>query len=165
MTFYHKHRILLQNNSNSNDWSKFHLKMYANDLWFIVFWYHFSLPIFFRVAWPVHCTGNWHNGHYGISNHQPYDCLLNRLFRCRSKKTLQVCITGLCKGNSPVTGEFPTQRANEAENVAIWWRHHGVPMIFSLSVPDHQHMCYHDILEWLFCTKEKIMMNKYHSPG
>ena len=26
--------------------------------------------------------------------------------------------------NSPVTGEFPTQRASNAENVSIWWRHH-----------------------------------------
>ena len=29
-----------------------------------------------------------------------------------------------CKGNSPVTGEFPAQRASDAENVSIWWRHH-----------------------------------------
>ena len=27
-------------------------------------------------------------------------------------------------GNSPVPGEFPTQRASNAENVSIWWRHH-----------------------------------------
>ena len=27
-----------------------------------------------------------HNGHDGVSNHQPHDCLLNRLFRLRSKK-------------------------------------------------------------------------------
>ena len=31
---------------------------------------------------------------------------------------------GICEGNSPVTGEFPTQRASNAENVSIWWRHH-----------------------------------------
>ena len=24
----------------------------------------------------------------------------------------------------PVTGEFPAQRASNAENVSIWWRHH-----------------------------------------
>ena len=30
----------------------------------------------------------------------------------------------LCAGNSPVTGEFPAQRASNAENVSIWWRHH-----------------------------------------
>ena len=27
-------------------------------------------------------------------------------------------------GNSPGTGEFPTQMASNAENVSIWWRHH-----------------------------------------
>ena len=32
--------------------------------------------------------------------------------------------TGLCAGNSPATGEFPAQRASNAENVFIWWRHH-----------------------------------------
>ena len=25
----------------------------------------------------------------------------------------------------PVTGEFPAQRVGDAENVSIWWRHHG----------------------------------------
>ena len=31
---------------------------------------------------------HWHhNGRYGVSNQQPHDCLLNCLFRCRSKKT------------------------------------------------------------------------------
>ena len=28
------------------------------------------------------------------------------------------------QGNSPVTGEFPVQRASNAENVSIWWLHH-----------------------------------------
>ena len=32
--------------------------------------------------------------------------------------------TGHCEGNSPVAGEFPpAQRAINAENVSIWWRH------------------------------------------
>ena len=35
-----------------------------------------------RVTW------QWrHNGNDNVSNHQPYDCLLNRLFRRRSTKT------------------------------------------------------------------------------
>ena len=50
--------------------------------------------------------------------------LLNRLFRCRSKKTSKLCVSGLCAGNSPVTGEFPTHRASDAEKVPIWWRHY-----------------------------------------
>ena len=60
----------------------------------------------------------------GVSNHQPHDCLLNSWFRRRSKKALKLRITGLCAGNSPVTGEFPAQRDSDAENVSIWWCHH-----------------------------------------
>ena len=40
------------------------------------------------------------------SNHQPHDCLLNRSFR------------------RFFTDLFPAQRASNAENVSIWWRHH-----------------------------------------
>ena len=65
-----------------------------------------------------------HNEHHGVSNHQPRDCLLNRLFSRRSKKTSKLRVTGLCAGNSPVTDEFPTQMASNAEKVSIWWRHH-----------------------------------------
>ena len=71
-------------------------------------------------------TLRWrHNGRFGISNHQPHDYLLNRSFRRRSKKTSKLRVTGLGAGNSPVTGEFPAQMASNAENVSIWWRHHG----------------------------------------
>ena len=64
------------------------------------------------------------NGRNGVSNHQPHDCLLNRLFRHRSKKTSKLRVNGLCAGNSPVTGEFLAQMAITAENVSISWRHH-----------------------------------------
>ena len=65
-----------------------------------------------------------HNGWNGVSNHQPYHCLLNRLFRRRSKKASKLRVTGLCARNSPMTGEFPAQMASNADNVSIWWRHH-----------------------------------------
>ena len=71
-------------------------------------------------------TLQWrHNGRDSVSNHQPHDCLLDRLSRRRSKKTSKLRVTGLCAGNSPGTGEFPAQMASNAENVSIWWRHHG----------------------------------------
>ena len=44
--------------------------------------------------------------------------------RHRSQKTSKLRVTGLCEGNSPVTAEFPAQKASNAENVSIWWRHH-----------------------------------------
>ena len=40
-----------------------------------------------------------HNGRNGGSNHQPHDCLLNRLFRHRSKKIPKLSVTGLCEGS------------------------------------------------------------------
>ena len=42
----------------------------------------------------------------------------------RSKETSKLCVTGLCEGNSAMTGEFPAQRASNTEHVSIWWRHH-----------------------------------------
>ena len=47
------------------------------------------------------------NGRDSVSNHQSNDCLLNRLFRRRSKTTPKLCVTGLCAGKSPGTGGFP----------------------------------------------------------
>ena len=83
-----------------------------------------------RVIWRHRISLHWrHNGHDGISNHQPHDCLLTRLFRHRSKKTSKLRITGLCAGNSPVTGEFTTQMASDTENVFIWWHHHGSNLV------------------------------------
>ena len=74
-----------------------------------------------------------HNERDSVSNHQPHDCLLNQLFRRRSKKTSKLRVTGLCAGNSPGTGEFPAQMASSAENVSIWWRHHDIRDIYCIS--------------------------------
>ena len=53
------------------------------------------------VTWPSR-TLHWrHNDQDGVSNHQPRVCLLNCLFRRRSKKTSKLRVTGLCVGNSP----------------------------------------------------------------
>ena len=79
----------------------------------IVFWYKFHLILFLlvRLHW---LSLQWrHNGCDSVSSHQPHDCLLNRLFRRRSKKTPKLRVTGLC-----------AQMASNAENVSIWWRHH-----------------------------------------
>ena len=81
------------------------------------------------VRSPAGTTLQWrHNEHDSVSNHQPHDCLLNLLFGRRSKNTSKLHVTGLCAGNSPGTGEFPAQRASNAENVSIWWRRHGVSL-------------------------------------
>ena len=94
-----------------------------------LFWW--NLCSFISLFELFYCFGEsylslrWrHNGCDGVSNHQPHDCLLNRLFRGRSKKTSKLHVTGLCAENSPGTGEFPAQMVSYAENVSIWWRHH-----------------------------------------
>ena len=62
-----------------------------------------------------------------VPNHRHLDCLLNRLSRRRSKNTSMIRVTGLCEWNSPVTGEFPSQRASDAEHWCVhlmtssWW--------------------------------------------
>ena len=61
-----------------------------------------------------------HHERDSISNHQHLHCLLSRLFGRRSKKTSKLSVTGLCDGNPPVTGEFPSQRASNVENVSSW---------------------------------------------
>ena len=55
--------------------------------------------------------------------------------RRRSKKSLKLSVTGLCVGNSLVIGEFPSQMASNAENVSIWWRHHGCPWVVFTVAP------------------------------
>ena len=71
-----------------------------------------------------------HNERDSVSNHQRLYCLLKRLFRRRSKITSKLRVTGLCARNSPGTGEFPAQKASNAENVFIWWRHHDICHLF-----------------------------------
>ena len=93
----------------------------------------------------THLSLQWrHNERDSVSNHQPHDCLLNRLFRRRSKKTLKLRVTGLCAGNSPGTGEFPAQMASYAENVSIWWRHHVLLVAAALmEATFHLFWCFH----------------------
>ena len=50
------------------------------------------------------------------------------------RKHQSSALLALCTGNSPVTDEFPAQRASNAENVSIWWCHH-----------ENANMCQHTI--------------------
>ena len=60
-----------------------------------------------------------HNGRNGISHRRRLDCLLSRLLRRRSKKTAKPASLVFVRGINR------WQRASNAENVSIWWRHHG----------------------------------------
>ena len=90
----------------------------------------------FWVGWSTLCfhfsSLQWrHNAHDGVSNHQPHDCLLRRLFRRRSKKTSKLRVTGLFffLGGGGFTGD-----CGNAENVSIWWRHHVDTMLTQYQV-------------------------------
>ena len=88
------------------------------------------------LSWYISSLQWRHNVRDSVSNHQPHDCLLNRLFRRRSKKTSKLRITGLWNGNifrvtGPLWGEFtghrwiPHTKASDAERlmfslICVW---------------------------------------------
>ena len=97
-----------------------------------------------KIYQEIFWTLQWrHNEPDGVSIHQPHDCSLNHLLRHRSKKTSKLRVTGLCEENSPVTSEFPAQRASNVENVSIWWRHHGNVEFLSSDRWNHHHHRYY----------------------
>ena len=81
-------------------------KLWTGILQCIVFQFWGSSSVLSSPGCMVRITVR-HNERDGVSNHRDLDCLLNRLFRRRSKKTLKLRVTGLCEGNSPLTGVFP----------------------------------------------------------
>ena len=81
--------------------------------------------VFIMKQGHAHESLQWrYNGRDGVSNHQPHHCLLNGLFKRRSKKTSKLRITGLCAGIHRWPVKKPAQMASNAQNVSIWWRHH-----------------------------------------
>ena len=112
------------------------------------------------IVWTANALQWRHNERDGVSNHQPHHCLLIRLFRRRSKKTSKLSVTGLCAGNSPVTGEFPAQKASNAENISIWWRNHGSAYIFKITdgIGYHSNRCGIAAMETLSGKGDTIMV-------
>ena len=87
-------------------------------------------------SFPACISLQWrHNESDGVSNHLRLHWLLNCWFRRKSKKTSKLRVTGLCVGNSPVTSELPAQKASDAENISIWWRHHNILEIAVAWIP------------------------------
>ena len=64
------------------------------------------------------------------------------------RKTSKLRVTGLCVGNSPATGEFPTQRASNAENGSTLWRRNGNGGV-------SKHQPHHCLLNCLFGCRSK----------
>ena len=84
------------------------------------------------ICRPLDCTNSslqWrHNGHDGVSNHQPYHCstVYSDADQRKHKSSAPLAfVRGIHRcGEFTETGEFPAQMASNAENVSIWWRHH-----------------------------------------
>ena len=71
------------------------------------------------------------------------------------KKTSKLRVTGLCAVNSPVTGEFPAQRASNAENLSICWCHHAFDHIMPcclLALSPYLNQCWCLIAKWAVCN-------------
>ena len=79
----------------------------------IIFW-----EIYANYHAANHNNDNY-NEHDGLSNHQTHVCLRNRLFRRRWNEISKHRLTCFCEGNSPVTDEFPAQRASNAEMLSF----------------------------------------------
>ena len=101
--------------------SRCHLESYWSQL-------HLTLPLpeLYKIGPELVIIAlQWRqNERRGVSNHRQIYCLFDRVFRRTLKKTSNLRVTGLCAGNPPVTGGFPTQGASNADFFPIWWRHH-----------------------------------------
>ena len=85
-------------------------------------------PVFERTVMMTSSNGNIFRvtGHHksgGVSNHQPHDCLLNRLFRRRSKKTSKLRVTGLCVGIPRTNGQPVTRKMFPFDDVIMLFMH------------------------------------------
>ena len=88
-----------------------------------------------------------HNVRDSVSSHQPHGCLLNRLFKHRSKRTSKLRVTPRWPVNYPHTGPV-TQKMSLFEDVIMLYRK-------SCNLPNHFHPytlqlphCHHTIM-WL----------------
>ena len=144
MVIYHENQ--LSHTGHSCPWTKWYIK--CKNIFSIYFWWddiHISVAIQLNT-WKrkyvcirislvsgsskiqLFITVTLYNECDDVSNDRHLNCSLNHLFRHRSKKISKLNFTGLCEGTPPVTCGFPSQKVSNAENVSIWWRHHGCPM-------------------------------------
>ena len=79
-----------------------------------------------------------HNEHDGVSNHRRLDCLLNDLFRRRSKKTTKLRVTGLCEGNPRKKDQ---QRRKSFHFMTSSWSPLSQPQTVTLPVNKNNYNC------------------------
>ena len=119
--------------------------------WPLLHWYFdgwYKVFIFYKTDHAKYsATLRWrHNGRDGVSNHQPHQCLLNRLFRRRSKKTSKLRVTGPCTGNSPVNSP------------------HKWPVMQKM-FPFHDVIMYSHVMNWGYHRTTRSTTDDYFEPG
>ena len=85
-----------------------------------------------------------HNEPDCVSNHRPYGCLRNLYVQLQMKEDILALRHWFVWENSPVTGEFPTQRASNAENVPfddVIMEFHRYPVFVNQCVPHFRKFC------------------------
>ena len=91
------------------------------------------LECYFSSFWP---TLQWrHNGReYQITS---LTIVYSNVYSGADKKktTSKLRVTGFSVGNSPVTGEFPAEKASNTDNVYIWRRYHVSATSLALGQP------------------------------
>ena len=122
---------------------KFHLMRSPAGPWFKM------QTILLAIGIRIVMTLQWrHNKCDGFSNHQPHSCLLNRLFRHRSKKTSKLCVTGLCAGNSPHKWPVTWKMFPFDDVIMIKWSQDCLIFIMQVPVLLRQHI----VLKWDPCA-------------
>ena len=82
-----------------------------------IYWIHMYVHL-----WWHYMTSQW--ARWGLKS--PASRLFSQSFiPAQINEYIKAPCHWLCAGNSLVTGEFPAQMASNAENVSIWWHHHG----------------------------------------
>ena len=93
-----------------------------------------------EVCWSDRSEPEWIVVHYGdviigaiASQITSLTIVYSAVYSDADHRKIKLRVTGLCTGNSPGTGEFPVQMANNAESVSIWWRQHvGITLRYRL---------------------------------
>ena len=116
---------------------------YLNKCWIIisqVLWHFYLNAILLEISkdnihlrWKSYISNHcqislqWrHNGCDSTSNHRHLDWFTQPFLQAKIKENMKVlCHWSLWWEFTGVTDEFPAQTASNAENVSIWWRHHG----------------------------------------
>ena len=147
--FHHSHNVLCHLPANMKNVHQYHVNQ--REVHILV---GFFLPPFPTDIHPciMHHLWNWSISKHkpmssqwrrdernGVSNHRRLGCLLNRFFRCRSKKTSKFRVTGLCAGNH----RWPLNSPHKGPVTRKMFPFHGVIMyaISSNIMNQHHRIC------------------------